>query len=301
MDTRRLELLVELARLGSMREVAEVLGVTTSTVSQQIAALAQEVGAPLVEPVGRRVRLTPAGRRLAEHGVTILAAVDAARRDLDPDAEPAGTVRVAGFATAIRRSLLPLLPDLAASHPRVQLVCAEHEPAESLAMLADDTVDLALLYDYDLAPRTFDRRVEVTPLWSVPWGLGVPAHDPDPPADAVAVFRRYAGHDWVVNSRNTADEEAVAVLSALGGFTPRLSHRADSLDLVEDLIAGGLGVGLLPEHPAPRPGVRVLPLREPAVRLRAHAVVARGRATWAPLALVLARLTGSAQGYPQVE
>jgi DNA-binding transcriptional LysR family regulator len=294
METRRLEFLVELARLGSMREVAEALGATTSTVSQQIAALAQEAGTPLVEPVGRRVRLTPAGRRLAGHGVTILAAVDAARRDLDPGAEPAGTVRVAGFATAIRRSLLPLLPDLAASHPRVQLVCAEHEPTEALAMLADDAVDLALLYDYDLAPRTFGPRVEVTPLWSVAWGLGVRATDPAPPANAGAVARRYADHDWIVNSRNTADEEAVGVLAALAGFTPRLSHRADSLDLVEDLIATGLGVGLLPEHPAPRPGVRVLPLREPAVRLRAHAVVAKGRATWAPLALVLARLVGTA-------
>ena len=45
--------------------------------------------------------------------MTILAAVDAARLDLDPDAEPAGTVRVAGFATAIRRSLLPVVADLA--------------------------------------------------------------------------------------------------------------------------------------------------------------------------------------------
>lgn len=294
METRRLEFLVELARLGSMREVAEVLGVTTSTVSQQLAALAQEVGTPLVEPVGRRVRLTPAGRRLADHGITILAAVDVARRDLDPGAEPAGTVRVAGFATAIRRSLLPLLPDLAASHPQVQLVCSEHEPTEALALLADDAVDLALVYEYDLAPRTFGRRVVATPLWSAAWGLGVPVADPDPPADAVAVFRRYAERDWIVNSRNTADEEAVAALAALAGFTPRLSHRADSLSLVEDLIVSGLGVGLLPEHPAPRPGVRVLPLRGPGVRLRAHAVVARGRERWAPLALVLARLAGTA-------
>jgi DNA-binding transcriptional LysR family regulator len=159
-------------------------------------------------------------------------------------------------------------------------------------MLADDAVDLALLYDYDLAPRTFDPRVEATPLWSAAWGLGVPAADPAPPAEAVDVFRRYADHHWIVNSRNTADEEAVAVLAALAGFTPRLSHRADSLDLVEDLIVTGLGVGLLPEHPDPRPGVRVLPLHEPAIRLRAHAVVAKGRATWAPLAMVLARLTG---------
>src|SRR5215475_9311324 len=99
METRRLEVLLELCRLGSMREVADVLGMTTSTVSQQIAALAKETGTPLVEPDGRRVRLTPAGKRLADHAVTILAALDAARLDLDPDSEPAGTVRIGGFAT----------------------------------------------------------------------------------------------------------------------------------------------------------------------------------------------------------
>ena len=104
MDARRLRLLLELSRLGSMREVADELDVTTSTVSQQLAALAHEVGTPLLEPQGRRVRLTPAGHRLADHAVTILAAIDAARLDLDSGAEPAGTLRVAGFASAIRRA-----------------------------------------------------------------------------------------------------------------------------------------------------------------------------------------------------
>src|SRR5436305_6081136 len=111
-DTRRLELLLELSRLGSMREVGEAMQVTTSTVSQQIATLAREAGTPLVEPEGRRVRLTPAGRRLADHAVTILAAVDAARLDLDPAAEPAGVLRVGGFATAVRASLLPVVAGL---------------------------------------------------------------------------------------------------------------------------------------------------------------------------------------------
>src|SRR3954468_3634066 len=100
-----------------MRAVAEELGYTTSTVSQQLGVLAGEVGATLLEREGRRVRLTPAGRRLADHAVTILAAVEAARADLDPAAEPAGTVRVAGFATAIRRSLVPAAARLPAGDP----------------------------------------------------------------------------------------------------------------------------------------------------------------------------------------
>src|SRR3954470_14323185 len=98
-DVRRLHLLLELSRLGSMRAVAETHGLTTSTVSQQIASLAREAGTALIEPDGRRVRLTPAGLRLADHAVTILAAVDAARLDLDPGSEPAGVVRAGGFAT----------------------------------------------------------------------------------------------------------------------------------------------------------------------------------------------------------
>src|SRR4051812_1543743 len=100
MDPRRLELLLELSRLGSMREVAESLHVTTSTVSQQIAVLAREAGPPLLGPAGRGVGLPPAGQRRAAHGVTILAAREAARAALAPSAPPSGTVRGAAFATA---------------------------------------------------------------------------------------------------------------------------------------------------------------------------------------------------------
>src|SRR6202451_2182265 len=136
METRRLQLLAELSRLGSMRAVAETAGTTTSTVSQQIAALAREVGTPLIEPDGRRVRLTPAGRRLAEHAVTILAAVESAQLDLGPQAEPNSTLRVAGLSTAFRAYLLPVITTLAATHPRVRVLLREHEAAEALPLLA---------------------------------------------------------------------------------------------------------------------------------------------------------------------
>lgn len=284
METRRLRLLAELARHGSMRAVAEELGVTTSTVSQQLAALAREAGVALVEPVGRNVRLTAAGRRLAEHATTILAAVEAARLDLDPAAEPAGTVRVAGFATGIRRSLLPVVADLATSHPAVRLLLLEHEPAEALVMLDDDEVDLALVYDYNLAPRPFHLTVGVAPLWTAPWSLAVPG---PAPATTVAAWR---DSDWIVNSRNSADEEVVLTLGSMAGFEPRIAHRADSLDLVQDLILTGLGVGLLPAGLPTRPGIQLAPLRSPDVVLRCYAVTRRGRGAWPPLRLLLDRL-----------
>ncbi|WP_344619247.1 LysR family transcriptional regulator [Dactylosporangium salmoneum] len=367
MDTRRLRLLLELSRLGSMREVAEELHVTTSTVSQQLAVLAKEAGATLIEPNGRRVRLTPAGRRLAGHAVTILAAVEAARLDLDRDAEPAGTLRVAGFATAVRRSLLPLVADLAERHPRVRLLIHEHEPDEAFALLAADEIDLALTYGYNLAPATFDASVAAVPLWATSWGLGVPLDaagldgfsglgvpldaagpegssglgvplDPAGPdssrrlgvpldaagldgswslgvtpdtvgldgswslgvtpdaagpggRSATGVFAAFRDAEWIVNSRNTADERAVRTIAGLAGFEPRIAHRADNLNLVQDLIVAGLGVGLLPMDWPTIPGVRILALSDPDVTMRAYAVTRRGRAAWPPLALLLNLLT----------
>jgi DNA-binding transcriptional LysR family regulator len=269
-----------------MRAVAEAHRLTTSTVSQQIAALARETGAQLIEPEGRRVRLTPAGQRLADHAVTILAAVDSARLDLDPDAEPAGTVRVGGFATGIRVSLLPIVSGLAERYPELDIVISEYEPIEAFRLLTDDDLDLALTYDYNLAPASPGAVLETMPLWSVAWGLGVPADTPDGPADIAA----YADRPWIVNSRNTADEAAVRTLASLAGFVPRIAHEIDSLDLVEDLIVAGYGVGLLPIGRPTGRGVKVLPLPEPRAILTAYAVTRRGRATWPPLRVMLDRM-----------
>jgi DNA-binding transcriptional LysR family regulator len=285
-DTRRLELLLELSRLGSMREVGEAMQVTTSTVSQQIAALAREAGTPLIEPDGRRVRLTPAGRRLAGHAVTILAAVEAARRDLDPEAPPAGTVRVAAFASAFRQVLLPVVRILAGRQPEVRLHLLEQEPAEALGLLAADEVDLALTYDYNLAPVGFGRDLQAEPLGRTPWHLGTPS-GPGPRGTTVEVFRRYRDDPWIVNSRNTADEDVVRIMASLAGFEPRITQRADSLDLVYDMILAGLGVALLPAgRPAVR-GVTLRRLRQPDAVLRSYAVTRRGHGAWPPLALVL--------------
>ena len=293
MDVRRLELLLELSRLGSMREVADELGLTTSTVSQQLAALARDVGVPLLEPVGRRVRLTAAGRRLADHAVTILAAVETARRDLDPEAEPVGTIRVAAFGSAVRRALVPLVAELASTYPQVELHLSEHEPLESFELLAADDVDLALVYDYTLAPAAWPGRLTVRPLWRVPWGLAVPAGDQRPLGEdgsSTDVVAAYADTAWITNSRNTADEEAVRTLASMAGFTPRIEHRIDNLELVAGLIRGGLGVGLLAQEHAAEDGIDVLPLLDPPVTLQAYAVVRAGREAWPPLRVVLERL-----------
>lgn len=277
-----------------MGEVGQSLGISTSTVSQQLGVLAQETGATLVEPDGRRVRLTPAGRRLADHAVRILAAIEAARADLDPTAEPAGTVRVAAYETAVRIAVLPVVHRLAHTHPDVQLQILEHEPDEALELLADDDVDLALVYDYNLAPRSFPSTVAVVPLADAAWSLGVMAGEDRLLGPAADVLGRFRDRDWIVNSRNNADEDVICSIASMAGFHPRIRHRADSLDLVQQMILAGLGVGLLPAAQATVAGVALVPLEEPDVLLRAYAATRLGRADWPALALVVRLLTQAA-------
>ena len=117
MDLDKLRTLVELSRRGTMAAVAEATGYGTSAISQQLAALERQVERPLLEASGRRVRLTPAGRRLVAHAEGILAAVTAAERDLASAAEPGGVVRVAGYTTALRRHVVPLAAELAERYP----------------------------------------------------------------------------------------------------------------------------------------------------------------------------------------
>lgn len=74
-----------------------------------------------------------------------------------------------------------------------------------------------------------------------------------------------------------------------------MRHQADSLDLVEDLILAGLGVGLLPENRPPREGLQILPLHNPDLRLRAFARTRSGRNAWPALALVLRLMREGAQ------
>lgn len=99
MDVTRLRLLVELDRLGTMAAVAEITGMSTSGVSKHLAVLEREAQVALLVPEGRRVRLTPAGQRLAQHAVDILARIETARAELGGGTDPAGQVRLVSFLT----------------------------------------------------------------------------------------------------------------------------------------------------------------------------------------------------------
>jgi len=279
MDLRRLRVLVELSRLGTMSAVAQATGYGTSAVSQQLAALEREAGVPLLAAAGRRVRLTPAGRRLVGHAEGILAAVTAAELDLAAAAEPSGLVRVAGYTTALRQHLLPVADELARMHPLVELELQEREPTEVDELLDADQIDLGFVYDYTLVPRG-GRHVRsllgLSPMMmAVPPDSAVPARIRTPD-DLESVRDAF----WIGNSRDSGDDELAARLCALAGWTPRIRHRADSLELVIDLVLAGQGVCLLPADAPGADRLRMVPLALARTDRRMWSVVRAGAQAW---------------------
>jgi len=83
LDLRRLRLLYELSQRGTLAAVADALSYSPSSVSQQLALLERDAGVALLEPQGRRVRLTGPGQVLADHAGRMLAADEAVRGELE--------------------------------------------------------------------------------------------------------------------------------------------------------------------------------------------------------------------------
>src|SRR5690348_15470696 len=106
-DLGRLRALEAIASYGTVLAAAHALHCTPSAVSQQLSKLERETKTTLVEKDGRRLRLTDAGRVLAEHAARVLAAVDEAEAALAAHRDTvSGRLVIAAFATACR-ALLP--------------------------------------------------------------------------------------------------------------------------------------------------------------------------------------------------
>src|SRR5215217_4044827 len=152
LDLRRLRLLRELNERGTIAAVAEALQFTPSAVSQQLAQLEREAGVPLLERVGRGVRLTDAALGLVDHTEAVLARLEQAEAEL-ATGDVHGVVRVAAFQTAARGLVAPVLRPLADAHPRLRCELVEMEAEEALTHLRVGDLDVVVAEEYGEVPR----------------------------------------------------------------------------------------------------------------------------------------------------
>jgi DNA-binding transcriptional LysR family regulator len=262
-DMRRLRLLRELRDRETVTAVGTALHMTSSAVSQQLALLAKDVGAPLLEPHGRRVRLTPAAQLLLRHADLLFAQLELAQTELDAYvAGAAATVRVDCFATAIAALAVPAMRRLAVSEPRLTVRVHEADTEDALDRLVRDETDLVVGLDGEV--RVDDPRFARTPLLVDPLDVALPASHPR--AGAPLRLAHLAGDDWILPPYGICREIALREC-AVAGFTPREVHTADSYPAVFALVRAGLGVSLVPrmcvDDPGPAMVVKALEAEQP--------------------------------------
>ena len=244
LDVRRLRVLREVARRGSLTAAADGLSYTPSAVSQQITALEREAGSRLLERRARGVVLTEAGQTLVEHAEVILGRLEAAEAALEALAElRQGHLRMASFATA-GASLLPRAVDaFRARHPGVELTVGQASPQESVQRLRDGRLDLALTVDLDERPA---EGVEVIHLLDDPVELAL--HRDHPLADREDIrLEDLAADTWIDVPRATSGGQVLTRACARAGFAPRVTFESDDYTAIQELVGAGFGVALLPD------------------------------------------------------
>jgi DNA-binding transcriptional LysR family regulator len=284
LDVTRLRVLVAVATHGSVTAAARALNYAQPSISHHIARLEAETGTQLLERVGRGIRLTEAGRLLAERAEEIIGRLDAAEAELAAHVGlREGRVRLAAFPSALGTLVPAAAARLEAETPGMDFMLTEAEPPEALRMLRAGYVDVAVVFrhyqrDADPAPPDpadegtrgrllLDEPVHlVTAAWRA-GGTGAADRGgtseagPEVGKEPIADLAHYADSRWIAGCERC---RAYLVRQCeAAGFTPKISFTTDDYLAVQALVAAGLGVTTLPAlalRSARHPGIATVEL-----------------------------------------
>jgi DNA-binding transcriptional LysR family regulator len=289
LSVRRLEVLREVARRGSLSAAAEALAYTPSAVSQQIAALERDAGVGLVDRGARGAVLTEAGRALVRHADDVIGRLAAAEEELRAMAGlEAGRLRLGAFSTAGAVLVPRAVVAFRTRHPGIEVGLAELDPEEAVAELRSRALDLALLYEFPVVPGPSLEGLEHEHLLDDRLNIALPQHH------AMARRRRVrlaelAGESWIQGVHRGSTAGVLPAACRVAGFEPTIVFRSDDHMAVQGFVAAGLGVAVIPQLAVAtaRADIAILPLEVegdlltrrvgvamPAGRYRAPAVTA---------------------------
>ncbi|MEV6170519.1 LysR family transcriptional regulator [Streptomyces sp. NPDC051954] len=294
-DIRKLQILRTLREQGTVTATAEALRMTPSAVSQQLTNLAGQLGVPLLEAQGRRVRLTDAARLVLRHAEAVFEQLERADAELAAHVHgEVGEVRVGAFSTAVPAQVVPAVRALRAAHPGVSVRVREAEAGQAYELLAAGEVDLALSLAAQ-APSAADPRFTRLPLLADPLDVALPHDHPLASAEPLRLAD-LAAEPWIFGGSGPWSDITRGACEA-AGFSPYQGHSAAGWTAILAMVEAGMGVALVPRMAAvPREGVVMRELgRDRPVRY-VVAAVRKGAEERGALRRVLGALREVAEG-----
>jgi DNA-binding transcriptional LysR family regulator len=278
LNATRLQVLREVVALESFSAAADALSYSQSAVSQAIATLEGELGAPLIERDRRGVRPTAAGAALARHAEGILARMEAAETEVTAIAGGrGGRLRVASFPSAGATLMPQAVTAFTASHPGVEITMAEGEPEEIAPRLRAGEFDLVLLYEFEGVGERLGAGMRRFELLDDPLHLALPEAHPLARRREVKLDQ-LSGESWIQTSVATPCARHVVRSCHAAGFEPRVAFESDDYQTVQGLVAAGVGVALIPQLAlsAVRPDIHVRALHPRSPVRKVLAATRRG-------------------------
>lgn len=259
MDIRRLDLLRELAERGTITAVAKATHRTASAVSQQLKLLEREVGAPLMEPAGRGIKLTHAGRTLAASATDVRIAIERASAIWDEYAHnPIGEVTMAVFPTA-GQMLLPGVLTAVADVNGLDLICADEDPpVAGFADLTND-YDVVLAHSPQGESAWAGRGLAMVPLMVEPLDIILPLGHRL--SDRVSVAPRdLVNETWIGMPLGFPANLVLRELEAYTREPVTIAQRFSDTRVIEALVVAGHGIAVVPRYTTLNEQLAVKPL-----------------------------------------
>ena len=236
LDVVRLRVLAAVARHGSVTAAARELHYSQPSVSHHLARLEAETGAQLLQRVGRGVRLTEVGQLLADRATEILGRLDAASAEVSTYVGlGAGRVRLAGFTSAMSALVPAAAAALAREHPGLEVGLVDTHPPETLQLLRAGRADLGLIFRYDETEPEPDG-IRLVHLLDDPTYLLTTGPTSGP--------AEHSDDAWIAGCDRCRSH--LLDVCARAGFEPRVTSSTDDMVLMQELVAAGMGVTIIP-------------------------------------------------------
>lgn len=258
MDSRQLTYLRAVLDHGSFTAASKALFLTQPSLSTAIRNLERELGTQLLIRSRSGVTATEAGRELYRLATDVLEQMESARNKIiDVGAGATGHITL-NVAPEYNWVHLPaLLRTIRATLPNVELTVADPEPVVTLGNIKSGRADIGIMPTSDI-PRLRDTHPELSfdTLVTLPLGLGLPPEHPANAASTTAGMRvaEVRNDDWLVPTLHPEFPGLPESLQRFWALQPKARplriHQVATLQTALPLIAGGVGVAVLPEFAA---------------------------------------------------
>lgn len=276
MDLRQLKSFVTTAKGLSFTRAAQDLGYAQSTITGQIQALEEELGAMLFERIGKQVRLTQEGATLYAYADRLLKLADEAREQVSSTGSPRGALMIGTPESFCVHRLAPALNRYRALHPGVELGIRFDAGGDYRAMLRQNLMDAAIILDVPCGEEDLVAHELLEEAMAV---IAAPQH---PLAGKHSVVPRdISGQTLVLTSPECNYRKLFDSILTQAGVKPGYVMGLSSNEAIKRFVCDGWGVGYLPYIVVAKElndgQLLALPWQGPALNIKAQLVYHRDK------------------------